>query len=265
MAELEHWQMWRERCALARCTETAQQDLRGFAARRYARYLEKCGRHMAAPNAHDAWHTFESHLALGRQRTAKAWKEWLFARSGRHPTLDCIQGGATLIMRDVVRHQLRREQAPDWMTPLDAPIGSNKGNGHTITLTDLLPDDSDPLDAIQNRDVTTCAERILDSVYADLPRAEIIALVTHGAGRTLSHPSALQAAKCGKSTLHNALHQGLHRLANKITTAYPSETASVRMQIAKCILEHISQRSLKKLEKELPDFFQYIKEEQQHA
>jgi len=265
MAELEHWQMWREHCALARCTETAQRDLKGFAVNRYARFLEKCGRPTAAPNAHDAWHGFESHLALGHQRTAKAWKEWMFARGGKHPTLDCIQGGATLILRDVVRNHLRREHAPNWMLSLHAPIGRANDSEHSVTLADLLPDTSDPLDAMEQREITVCARKLTAAVSADLTRGEVVALITHQAGKTLSHPTALQVADCSKSSLHNALHQGLYKLAASIKAALPNETASVHILAARHILENITWQTLKKLEKHHPDFFQYIKEEKRDA
>lgn len=265
MAELEHWQMWRERCALARCTESAQQDLQGFAFNRYTRFLEKCGQPSSAPDAFDAWHGFESHLALGHQRTAKAWKEWLFARGGKKPTLDCIQGGATLIMRDVVRYHLRREHAPKWMLSLHAPIGAKSESEHAAKLADLLPDPSDPLEAIEQHEITVCAQKLTDEVSADLTLVEIVALITHQAGKTLNHPAALKLADCSKSSLHNALHQGLYKMAASIKTALPNEIATVRIAVAKHILENITRQTVKKLEKDYPRFFQYIKEEKRDA
>ena len=262
MAELEHWQMWRKRCALARCTASVSQDLQGFAFSRFQRYLQKIGQSHAVPKAPDAWHAFESHLVLGRSRPSKAWKEWLFARGGEPPTLDRIQGGATLIMRDVVREHLRREHAPGWIRSLDAPIASDTGSDTTSpSRGDLLPDSHDPIAAIEEQELQVLATTIFPHVANLLSPRQRIALITHHKGKALSHPSVMRAAQCGKSSLCNALHQALQRLAQLLQDGLPQETAATRITIASLLIEKITANLLKSLETQHADLFKYITEE----
>jgi DNA-directed RNA polymerase specialized sigma24 family protein len=266
MAELGHWQMWRERCALARCTETASHDLRGFAFDRFQRHLQKSGQALAPPKAADAWHAFESHLALGRNRSAKAWKEWLFARGGDTPTIDCIQGGATLIMRGVVREYLRREQAPGWMLSLDSPIGRHPESGSApISLEDLLPDPEDPIAAIDQQELQALATRLFPSMRDLLTPRERLALITNQTGKALSHPAVAKAAQCGKSSLCNALHRAMQRLAQTLQTALPQESPNQRITVATLLIEKMKKDFLQTLEIEHPDLFRYMKEDTGNA
>lgn len=265
MAELEYWQMWHERCALKLCTETAQYDLQGFAYDRFRQYLQKLSKSIPAPQASDAWHAFESHLALGKKRSTKTWKKWLFARAGSPATLNCIQGGATLIMRDVVRQYLRREYSPAWLTSLDASVqqtGQPNASGETrISLGDLLPDNTSPIEAIENNECRELAMKLYPEIFDSLSHRENIALVTHCAGKTLSHPSVAKAGNCGKSSLCNALHQGSQKIAETLKHALPAESSQVLMLIAGQILDRIHKKMLPILEKEHPQFFMYVTEE----
>lgn len=260
MAEIQHWQMWRERCALARCPQGARHDLCGFAFDRFRHYLQKVTPSIPPPRAHDAWHAFESHLALGRTRSAKAWKQWLFARGGSPPTLNCIQGGATLIMRGVVRDHLRREHAPGWMLSLDGPVLHRTEPGsNALSLEELLPDPGDPLAAIEQQDIQTCANRLFPAVYGDLSPRERIALTIHQAGKALSDPSVTQAAQCGKSSLCNALCQAMQRMAHALQDALPQESTSTRIAVACILIEKSAENMRFTLEMEHPELFRYIK------
>lgn len=100
---------------------------------------EQQGPHRFASDAEDGWHRFETHLLLKNTRGGKRYKDWLFARAEHvewHPW-DAIQGGATLLLRDVVREYLRREHAPDRVTSLHRPVGM-VGDSN-VTLEELLP------------------------------------------------------------------------------------------------------------------------------
>lgn len=266
MAELENWQMWQERCAAARCTPAAKLDLFGFAFDRFRRYLQSVRPLFSPPAAPDAWHAFESHLALGRTRTTKAWKAWLFARGGANPTLNCIQGGATLIMRDVVRAYLRNEHAPTWMLSLDAPLDSAADpQGRAIALEDLLPASADPIADVDAHDLQSLVNQLLVGVIAPLSAREKIALTVHHAGKTLSHHAVTSAARCGKSSLCNALHQGIQHMADLLAKELPQECASTRMHVAQGLIEQIAAETEKELEIAHPQLFRYIREESDDA
>ena len=263
MAEWQHWQMWNETCALAHCTDAAQHDLQGFAFDRFTRYLQKIRPSASASSATEAWHAFESHLALGHSRTAKAWKQWLFARGGTEPTLDGVQGGATLIMRDVVREHLRKEHAPNWMASLDAPVASQRAPEGTtaLSVTDLLPDPVDPLHAVETNEQRALAHSLYPIACEQLSLREKIALAVHHRGKALYHASVLKAAGCSKSTICNALHHAMEKLATTISDALPRECPHTRMQIASILLENICPRMQKMLEIEYPELFRYLEED----
>ncbi len=269
MAEIQHWQMWRTRCALARCSATAQQDLCGFAFERFRRYLQKLGPTLAPPPAADAWHAFETHLALGKTRSAKAWKEWLFARGGNPPTQSCIQGGASLILRDVVREQLRHEHPPRWMSSLDAPVRQTAAPGEqtqeACSLADLLPDQQDPLGQLEANECRELASQLYPSLQRSLSRRARLALIAHHVGIPLYHNAVTQAAQCGKSSLCNALQQALRTLGTTILQAYPHEDPRIRLTIATALLQRMVQNLLPELEKEAPQLFRYIKEEHENT
>lgn len=262
MAELENWQMWQERCAAARCTPAAQRDLAGFAFDRFRRCLQKVRPSFAPPSAPDAWHAFETHLALGRTRATKAWKAWLFARGGAHPTLDCIQGGATLIMRDVVQSHLRHEHHPEWMVSLDAPVNraADRQDGATA-LEDLLPAAADPLAEVDAHDRQSLVDQLLADVIDHLSPREKIVLTVHHAGKTLSHRTVTAAARCGKSTLCNALYKSIQQMADWLQQALPQESSATRMQVAQGLIEQIAVETKKELEIAHPQLFMYIREE----
>ena len=263
MAEWKHWLLWRETCALARCTQEAQHDLQGFAFHRFNLYLQKLHHAAATPAAADAWHAFESHLALGHTRTAKAWKQWLFARSETEPTLDGVQGGATLIMRDVVREHLRREHAPRWMRSVDAPIAGQRAPEHATTLSvaDLLPDPADPLHTVDRNEQLALANSLYPLARDQLSLREKIALTVHHREKALYHASVLKAAGCSKSTICNALHHAMEKLAGTINGALPRECPYTRMKVASNLLDNICDHMQKILEIEHPELFRYIEED----
>ncbi len=259
MAELEHWKSWRARCALARCTGETARDLQGFAHNRFCRYLRQYAPQLAqSPPATEAWHQFESYLALGQQRAAKAGKEWLFARGTAE--LDAVQGGATLIMRDVVRDYLRHEHAPTWMSALHAPVTFQ---GDPFTLCELLPDCSaDPLAPLEMQEHTHLAASMARQAFEALNVRERIALIASHAGLSLAHPTVTDAAKCRKSTLFNCLHSALRSLSLCIRNAYPNETPESGLAIALALCDELYQHILDwiSLEKPYARLFLLVKE-----
>jgi hypothetical protein len=249
--------MWQERCAAARCTPDAQYDLSGFAFDRFRHYLQKVRPSLAPPAAPDAWHAFESHLALGKTRPLKAWKQWLFARGGTKTSVDCIQGGATLIMRDVVRAHLRTEHAPEWMMSLDVPVDP-AADDKSSTIKDLLPDSDRQLATLYARECDALTAALLEPALGLLSWRQQLAMTVNHAGRALSHPTILQAAACGKSTLCDDLHRGMQTLAQWLRDALSTESTSIHIEVAKVLIEKISRKMQKYLEIEHPDLFRYL-------
>lgn len=264
MAELEHWLMWYDRCALDRCDAEAQHDLRGFAFNRFQQHLQKLRPHVQSPPAPDTWHAFETHLLLGQTRSAKAWKNWLFTRAGTPPTLDCIQGGATLIMRDVVRTHLRREHSPPWMRSLDAPPRDQPTNTH-MSMEELLPDPSDPAAAMETNEIEDLTRRCFDQCISRLSARERLVITVHHAGKALSHTTVTQAAGCSKSSCCNTLHQALQNLASNLNAMLPQELPAFRLKLARRLIENIAAQTMKMLEIEHPQCFLYIKEDCHHV
>jgi hypothetical protein len=262
MADLESWWMWRERCALARCVPEVQGDLRGFAQNRYALYLRKLNTgNLQPPSAADAWHGFETHLALGPRRSQKSYKEWLFTRGEGEATLDRIQGGATLLMRDVVRERLRREHSPSWMTSLDAPTGAG---ADAPSLADLLPSPQDPLTEVERRDFAELATAAGGTAFAALTHRERIAVLASLSGLSLAHPVVVAAAACAKSSLFNALHSGMETLSGVVRESFGGEDASARTEIALLLLHQVRGRTVAwmRLEKSLAPLFLLLEEHQ---
>jgi hypothetical protein len=264
MADLLHWQMWQERCALGLCTAEAVRDLQGFAYNRYGSYLQKYRPNANPVPADQAWHWFESHVALGRSRSSKACKQWLFARGSGDATLDMVQGGATLIMRDVVREQLRREQSPEWMKSIDAPVSAGPaGEGSGPAISELIPEPRGPLTDIEQREFARLATANSDEAFNALSARERIAIVSSKAGLSLAHPVVVAAANCGKSSLFNAYKDGLQKTADIVRNRYSRETPSSRAEITILLLDQIHSMILQwlKLEKSSVQLFRLIEEQ----
>ena len=216
---LSDWQEWGQRCACERCEPETQQALMAFAAARFHRYLRRYASMTslrevaaAAPSAREAWQRFESYLALSAEDGVKARKAWLFERVSREGTrlLDAIQGGATLIMRDVVRDYLRRECPRPATLSLDAPV---TGGGQDVTLAELLPDALNVHETPEWREAHPLAETISRHCFPVCSVRERIALLARHCGLSLAHPEVTRLAGCGKSVLYDSYRGVLLRLA----------------------------------------------------
>ena len=258
MAERVHWEQWRARCALGLCTEETARDLQGFAYNRFCRFLRQYAPQIdGVPSASEAWHGFESYLALGQRRSTKAGKEWLFARGT--DTLDAVQGGATLIIRDVVRDHLRHEHAPAWMHALDA---SETCEPDSVSLHELLPDGTDPRAPLDQQEHARLAASIAPTAFDVLTARERIALIASHAGVSLAHPTVVAAAQCSKSSLFNSLHSALKSLSLCIRKICPNETPETGIAIALALCEEVHQRILTwiSLEKPYSQLFLFLGE-----
>jgi hypothetical protein len=231
---LEHWITWKEKCAAALCPPETRLELQNFAHVRFHRFAAACAHdtnvhdaNALTPPAEEAWHCFEAYLQLRNSREGKIYKEWLFKRASvaGAPTLDSIQGGASVLMRDVVREQLRREFSSKWMTALDAPISVGIG-GSEVTMLDLLPDSGDTRTDVERREMESIAASDAREFLSAMSHRERVALLARVLGLSLAHQAVTALAGCGKSVLFDVYNNTLQKLARHVRSVHPREDRS---------------------------------------
>jgi len=226
------WTEWKQACAVALCGEESQRELHAFAHSRFRvflrRYASRTNARPLSPPATgidppDAWHLFETHLVVKSTRRGKRYKDWLFARTehSSDPPLDVVQGGASLIMRDVVREHLRREYSPSSMVSLQQPITDTQGT--PLTVEDLLPGSPGPDDDILQRECEQLAERHAREECESMPPREKVAVLAKTLGLPLTHPAVMELAGCRKSVLSTTYRGVLERLALRLQRVYHEE------------------------------------------
>lgn len=230
----QHWQEWRSRCAALRCAADTQAALREFAARRFLRYARAAlGEHdvqpqIPAPEA--CWHLLESELAAGRLRSGKRYKEWLFARleGSRDAPIDVIQGGASLLMRTVVRNWALREARQRRSCALEAPVG---GHGSGLTLADLLPAAAnDPEGAELDRLAAAEARRL----FENLPEKTRRIVLAKQLGLPLYGPNLLAQLGASRSGVSVTWRSVFQTLARQVAANYPQEPRAWQLRL--CLL-----------------------------
>lgn len=247
MSTLEYWKTWKERCALALCSAETRKAMQAFAYSRFFRFASLYskttnagGSRSLTPDPAQAWHHFESWLCLRETREGKSYKEWLFARDSvrGNPTLDSVQGGATLLMRDIVREFIRREFSARWMTALDAPIGST--DERTLcSLGELLPGSADTSSAVGLRELESIADVEASEAVDTLGPRERIALLAREYRLPLSHPAVLSVARCGKSAMNSAYHSALISIAEFTRSRYASEDRETQALLTIMVFERV--------------------------
>lgn len=262
--EAAGWLEWRQRCALGLCSTGTQAALRDFAGARFNGFMTKfaCYAGRGSIAAADAWHLFETHLAVGGNRDGKRYKDWLFARAGlsNDPLVDVIQGGATLLMRDVVREFLRREHSPASMISLARPLVGYEDR--SLTLEDLLPGSVDPSCDVERRELERLSEELADRFCHDATCRERVAVLAKAEGLSLAHPEVEAAAGCGKSALNESYRAFVKETARAIMEEFSEDDPdTVRLlvlmtleKMKSCVYESIS------AEKTLTRFFMLVKD-----
>ena len=250
MQTIEHWMEWKTLCALDLCREDTRQSLRNFAHSRfrhfagiYASITNTPDPESLTPDASEAWHRFETHFLSHRTREGKSYKEWLIGRASVHgpPTLNSIQGGAALLMREVVRERLRTEFFHPRFVSLDAPVQTVSGR-KSPSLMELLPDIDNAAQAAEQADLVEIAKRDADDAMAALRHRERVALLARELGLSLVHPEVIRAAGCGKSVLCNAFDDALVGLANYVRSRYSREDNETLASLSCLLLEHVRER-----------------------
>lgn len=225
-AALAAWDEWHTQCALSRCSPTARSYLHAFVVRRSATYLRRLGvesRVLGSPSATDLWHRFETHLVTDRTRALQTYKQWLFVRAeplNGVARLDAIQGGAALILRDVLREWIRREGPMPSAVSLDDLVPGQDD----LRFRDLIPGD-DPRQFLETRDDDEAARRLAAEVFEAAPRHTRVALCLRALGLPLFGPLAERLAGCGHTKLAQSVRRLVTELADAALRRYPRDEA----------------------------------------
>ena len=250
-AALPAWREWKRLCALGRCSRATQVALQTFAVRRFrtmvGRYRSRTGAGDALPRAagvtrEEAWHLFETHMVVGVRRCGKRYKDWLFARlqkSGDDP-LDVIQGGATLIMRDVVRDYLRAECSQQDTVSLDVKVDC--GDGPPVTLIDLMPAGVDIVSQAAGREYAELASRHADETLAATTYAERMVLLARSLGVSLAshHVGSLTGRR--KTRLYAVYRRFVENLATHLKGVYQDDDTQSVMLLTWLTINHVKER-----------------------
>jgi len=250
MPALNQWTNWKTLCALGLCDQDTQAALHGFAYARYRHFAAAAGlspMHDLAsltPVPAQAWHWFETYLRLHTNRAGKCYKDWLFARCGGEGglSIDAIQGGASLLMRDVVRERIRREFPGKMMVAFDAPFPGVAG-ARLPGLDELLADTGcpDAAETVARRELGTMAAAEAQAAMASMNHRQRVALLARELGYSLVHAEVLAVAGCGKSVLNTAYHDALLGVAGHVRSRYPREAQSTLASLAILVFDRIRQ------------------------
>ena len=239
------WKEWHDRCAIILCGKTTQSELREFGATRFKRYLDRYASFDGVRNTSplmvspaDAWHLLETRCVTHHSKQGKSYKDWLFARAdGREKNVDdVIEGGAALMMRDVVRDYLRREIPPQRTVSYDLLIE----NGYETNVSVLLPYTVTPHDVLSTQEVDGLADESASQAFQASTHREKIALLAKATGKPLTHQAVLGAAGCGKSVLSTAYRRLLSRLADNVQQTFPDESPDSLISITLLTLNKLT-------------------------
>ncbi len=246
---MEAWREWKRRCALDLCGAETQDELRTFAHQRFIYFLRRFFwlsnlEHAAyiEVSEQEAWHLFETYTLLHRMRNRTARKDWMFrCRPGRKRDLDAVQSSATLIMRDVVRDQLRLE----FQSRRLVSLSNHPDEGH-LSADELLPGDVTPASEAEQRDFRDLARQQAAELAADLTTDERTTLRALGDGRAFSHPSVLRKAQRSKTTLHDAYRALAKRTWKHVSGKFSDEDRDALFILTQFCLEELAKMVVQK-------------------
>lgn len=235
------WLEWKRVCALGGCSDPARDHLQRFAHHRFLRCVERLrggrwsgvvGRLQQDIQPSEAWHLFESHLEIRNTRGGKRYKDWLFARlAGSEDAPQAVlEGGASLIIRDVVREHLRREWQAGGHLSLEAPVRYGD-DGEGPTLRDLLPATEDALGVVARREYTALAAALAERTFDALPLRTRVSVLAKTLELNLHDPRVLTAAQCGKSVLNEQYATYRRELRARVECEFADEDHAGRVFI----------------------------------
>lgn len=257
----EHdWRTWEQVCAVEACPEDIARSLEKFGRHRFMHYLQRYasrsghrarfGDAFMRQDEQHAWHLFETHAQVGRDRAGKSYKKWLFARAANDPArwTSVVESGASLLMRDAVRAYLRREHSAHFMESLQQQRGTAETG---YSLEDLLPDDQSVNQAVEERELSDLATQLARQLLPALDHAERIALWSRSAGLILSDPRVLAWAECGKSKLHRSYERAVERICKRIQKAYADEGTAFGLALARRTIARLADEIMLELSAEI--------------
>lgn len=244
---LSAWVEWKSRCAIVLCDESAQAVLYEFATTRFRRYVERYANAtnvrqagVIAANVDDAeaWHRFETHLTVTSTRGGKRYKDWLFARVPRRGSAprDVIEGGAALLMRNVVREYLAQEFPPPGTVSLSRPVATGR-DGAGLTLTDLLAAGASPADETARREYEELARGHAVPLFGELTRRERVALLAKRLGLSLARPEVERVAGCRKSMVNEAYRALVRQVDARVRARYADDGKDAVMALVLLVCE----------------------------
>ena len=257
------WRTWQDRCAAALCPPAVAAELRDFGRRRFLGYLNRYtrssggvadGRRLA--DIPDAWHLLESHAQLGKTRSGKRYKDWLFARAegAGEEAPAFLESGASLLIRDATRRYLRHEHAASFMVSLQQPERRDGEAGHT--LEDLLPDRVDVADEVAWREREELARREVANLLPGLSRRQCLVLWARRRGMSLDDRRLARWTKATKSIHYKDVHAVLESLQHAAGSLFRKDGTTVQYFFARLCLSTLQDLLEEKivLEKFTPRF-----------
>lgn len=243
------WLIWRTQCAARLCPPETEASLKRFGTLRGRQYLQQfasrfgsCGNRSAIlAEAEHGWHWLETYAAIGTSRQGKRYKDWLFARAGQgHDWLAMVEAGASMLLRDSVREQLRHERAPKFMVSLHQPMG--EGSQGACTLEELIPDQVSPADTTTEWEWQEIAQSHAQRYYPTLNETEKLVLWARDQGLTLNDPQLAERGKVPMAVLYRTYRSVVTRISLEVKAAHPGEDPASLIQIARLVLEQIALR-----------------------
>jgi hypothetical protein len=237
---LASWKQWHDRCLLAACDPHESDCLKAFVRMRFY----SCWKHYSAGKGDgmepDAWHLFESYLHIRNAPGGKAWKAWLFYRGRNQYSSDqlaCIESGASLIIRDVVRDQLRKEMPRRDTVSYEQVLAP----GLDISFLDVLAADNDVISEVCMSEFQRLGRHYAEHEYNHLEIPLKVGLAARFHGMPLNSAVVLDQAGCRKSALSKAVRQYIHGLVEKMKALYPDEPGSAVCTLALMTLKSLGE------------------------
>jgi len=238
------WRSWKKYCAVDLCENSMGEELRNFGRFAFQSQLKKYASsigHDSSPlnpvETGDAWHLLETHARVASNRAGKRYKDWLFQRAPEGVEwLNAVEAGAVLLMRDVVREQLRREYAPSFMTSMNRPVCDS---GHT--LEDLIPDNAQFSRESDREKREEEAGTLAAEIHPRLDSRERIAIWARNNGFSLNDERVLKWTKCSRSALYEIHRKAVESICDEIKKYCPDESPSEQLCLARTVLEELGE------------------------
>lgn len=239
------------RCAIALCGAETRTSLETFAWSRWTHFIVKIlgedAPELGELRRGEAWHRFETWCCTGSTAADKSYKDWIFKRLETHSgsSLDIIQSGATVLLRDAVREFIRHEgrlRLPGTRRPeksLNEAVAGFDEDDSDLTYGDLLPGELDTMSQVSIREYQRLAEAEALELVVDLCKRERLVLVASALGIPVSHPSVETISGKKKSVLSASLQSVEARIKRHIDKKYGDDREDSRRVLTLATLRQL--------------------------